>query len=334
MDIIPIMKPRESLLISIVVSGIVIGIVFVFLLSSYLTRNIIKQQTDFYVTLAGNFARNAANAIATKDIYSLKMFVKDMSKAEGALYALVVDDNCRVVAHSDPSYEGKLLSDDISACAIKSDKPLIQKTSYKGIETSDVAYPIDIMGARWGEIRIGFSAEDMNKKAAAVRGYIIGFGVFVVMAGSLYLFFFPNTVTMPIMRLTSRGIVGEEQRTFTRALTNIRVNCSVNDNPPVTCKMADISIGGVKLTCSEKLSVRRGDKVGLKFLLPQEGGEYLVGGTISWVGPGQKACGVKFDSINLVDRMKLADFINKTKTKHDFWIREKLDEIGESTTKH
>ncbi|MEW6041276.1 MAG: PilZ domain-containing protein, partial [Elusimicrobiota bacterium] len=212
----------------------------------------------------------------------------------------------------------------------------------------DVTKPIEIMGARWGEIRIGFLANPLDEKVSLVRSYILCFGFFIIAAVIVYILFFPNTITVPIMRMTSRGLVGEEQRRFTRALTNIVVECSINHNPPVICRMTDISISGMKLIYPDNVIIQKGDKVELGFaLLVEEMNSkqkplhhahmqnYSIKGTVKWLSSGQeRACGIEFEAVNLFDRMKLADFINATKSTHETWVREKLDALPDNSPKH
>jgi len=309
------MKSRKTLVISVIILGIAFGIFFIFLLSDFIVQKSSRRQMVFYETLGKNFARNSANAIAAKDIFSLKMFARDMAQSENVAYAVISDDTGNVMARSD------------------------SEKSYRKETISDIIIPIDILDARWGEIKIGFSNYALKSEAATVRKYVFGFGFFILAGAAAYIFFFPNTIIIPIMRLTTKGIVGEEQRKFTRALTNVDVDFAVNGAPPVNGRMADISIAGAKLFYPDSTLISKGDAIELDFAVSTDGKspeqKYTINGFVTWLAAGKaKSCGIQFKSINLIDRMKLADFINSTKAKQEAWLREKLDGLAGNSTRH
>lgn len=134
--------------------------------------------------LAESFAISCTNTLLYEEIGLveegglLDNFIADlMSRKElNIVYAILIDQEGKVIAHHKPTEVGTLYDDGITRSALTSWSTLIQTPSPT---LFDIATPLAISTRRWGTLRIGITTEplqqEISKRVVRFIGYAGGF---------------------------------------------------------------------------------------------------------------------------------------------------------------
>ncbi|MCL4457052.1 MAG: hypothetical protein M1147_07740 [Nitrospirae bacterium] len=117
---------------------IAMGVAFIVFTSTMVENHIAKEEQEHLESLTKTFALNSANAIILRDYAALRSFVDNMSNSGHMVYAIILDQNENVLAHSRHEFEGKALTDPVSIKAAASRDLLVQAI---GSDIVDVAAP-------------------------------------------------------------------------------------------------------------------------------------------------------------------------------------------------
>ena len=131
-----------------------LGMVFILFTSRMVEDRMVEEEQEYFKSLTNALALNSANAIVLKDYAALSGIVDNMRKGEHVSYAVILDENGSVLAHSQHGLEGKAFTDPVSIKAAASLDLLMQAA---GSDTMDVTAPLMIAGKKWGAVRIGSS---------------------------------------------------------------------------------------------------------------------------------------------------------------------------------
>jgi signal transduction histidine kinase len=159
---------------------------------------IVKHIEEDFKEITNLFALNSANAIVLKDYAALSGFVDNIKGDEHVSYAVILDENGDVLAHSQHELEGKALTDPVSLKAAAAHDLLIQAVDSN---TIDVTAPLMIAGKKWGAVRIGFSLARIKMMAAKVRNIILFVGLTVTLLGIVASIFIARKIIDPIHKL-------------------------------------------------------------------------------------------------------------------------------------
>jgi len=130
-----------------------------------------------------------------------------VKRTKGVIYAMFVDDEGKVVVHTDTNLLGYLYRDSIGVKAQNSEDLLIQSYQGKeGGELVDVSFPVLLGQDRLGTARIGFSKVVLNRivedtlaltrrRILVVTGVAVSFGIFGA-------FILAQLMSRPIKKLT------------------------------------------------------------------------------------------------------------------------------------
>ncbi len=177
---------------------IAIGVAFIVFTSTMVENHIAKEEQEHLESLTKTFALNSANAIVIRDYAALRSFVDNMPNGGHMVYAIILDENESVLAHSRHEFEGKALTDPVSLKAAASRDLLVQAI---GSDIVDVAAPLMIAGKKWGAVRIGFSLAEIKIKAAKARNIILFAGLTATLLGIVASILIAKKITDPIHKL-------------------------------------------------------------------------------------------------------------------------------------
>lgn len=175
--------------------------------------------------LAKNIASNSMEALLTGDELSLGVYVDKITEDDSVLFAMILDDQGRVITHSDLTVKkGQRFEDMASLKIINSNTPLTQENySSEYGEYIDVSMPMNRGNTRIGIVRIGFSGKEIKTASLRLRNTIIIIACAGVLVGIIITWFLVSRITKPLQQLT-RGveIVGGGNLDF-------RINLSARD---------------------------------------------------------------------------------------------------------
>lgn len=153
------------------------------------------------------------------DYTKLEQNVDEVVKETNVIYAIILDRDGRVAAHSKrDDLIGEKLKDPVSSKAISTRTILIQETTEPGLKQNiwDVSYPIYIQNERWGTIRIGFSKLDLEREIQQNVKNLIIITLIAVIIAIFAASFLASRITVPILKLSetafliSQGKPGEK----------------------------------------------------------------------------------------------------------------------------
>lgn len=133
----------------------------------------------------------------------LDNFVTDIMANEQLqpLYAMVINNEGRVLAHNRLTEYGEVYTDPITLAALKSGQVLQTNTSVDKQPVLDFSSPLAISGKRWGCLRVGISLQPFHRELKALGGSILAFSSFFSLAAMVVFFLAGQRLAAPIIRL-------------------------------------------------------------------------------------------------------------------------------------
>lgn len=154
------------------------------------------------------------------DYTKLEQNVDEVAKEPDVVYALILDKNGSVIAHSErDDLIGRVVDDPLSRKAVASSTQLIQEFSHPetGEEIWDIAYSIfQQQDVKWGMVRIGFSTKILRAEIARNRRDLIILSLIAILFAGLAATLLAEKISGPIRKLSngalsiSRGDLNQE----------------------------------------------------------------------------------------------------------------------------
>jgi len=121
-------------------------------------------------------------------------------------YALVLNPQGKVIAHSELKEYGKRYRDKLSRKAMDSWQTLIQPyhDPNRKIKGLDIATPLNIASKRWGTLLIGLSLARVEEEIAALRGKIILIGIVITSLAVGGIVLLARSLTGPLRDLAQK----------------------------------------------------------------------------------------------------------------------------------
>jgi signal transduction histidine kinase/DNA-binding response OmpR family regulator len=197
------MRLRTSLIISVsLVHAVLMGL-FVYH-STRESKDLISEEMKGGArSFARMLATTSTNAILSRDISSLHEYVDKTGKERNVSYAIIQDADGTVLAGTGGSFDGLILSDEVSKRAGSSSTELLQVAG----NVFDVAVPISLEGKRIGVARVGVSTGEMNQKISESRMNGLKMTLLAILVGAVVAVFVALRVTRGLSSLA--GAAGE-----------------------------------------------------------------------------------------------------------------------------
>ena len=145
------------------------------------------------------FARSSVQAVVADDYLVMQHVVNGISAERTILYALLLDENGRVLVHTRVNERGKLTDDALSTAAIRSQRPLLQRyRNPDGVHVYDFSAPVYVLDRRRATARIGVTIEKELAEIARTRNYILLLGAVALAIGSAWATYQARRVTRPV----------------------------------------------------------------------------------------------------------------------------------------
>ena len=202
------LKAKFSLFAGLLVTMVLVATSILFL--TFEKKHLIKETRGNQIALVKGLVRVSREALLRNDDLFLINYIKTIREENKTVtYALFVDDENRILAHSNSQFLRRVVKDSVSTKAQLSEDLLIQ--AYRAVseeaeqEIIDIALPVFLGKERKGTARIGFSQTVLERVISGTlretgrRIVVVALGVLIF--GLLGAFVLAGTMTRPIKLL-------------------------------------------------------------------------------------------------------------------------------------
>jgi signal transduction histidine kinase/HAMP domain-containing protein len=189
------------LFIGLVVS---MGLVIAFITFKWQRKAIEEQMRERGAGICRTLAVTAAEAMPTHDFTKLRQYIDEIKKSHQVAYLVIMDTTGRVMVHSDPEQEGKVLYSPTDIRAVRAERLVEQR--YMGEESEplyEIALPIDFASEKGGVARVGFSLVGLNRELAQAARNITLLIMGAVLTAIMVVVIVGKKITHPVQQLIS-----------------------------------------------------------------------------------------------------------------------------------
>ncbi len=189
------------LFIGLVVS---MGLLIAFITFKWQRKAIEEQMRERGADICRTLAVTAAEAVPTHDFTKLRQYIDEIKKSHQVAYLVIMDTTGRIMVHSDPEQEGKVLGSPTDIRAARTEKLVEQR--YTGEESEplyEIALPIDFASQKWGVARVGFSLVGLNRELAQAERNITLLIMGAVLTAIMVVVIVGKKITHPVRQLMS-----------------------------------------------------------------------------------------------------------------------------------
>ncbi|MFO7554828.1 MAG: adenylate/guanylate cyclase domain-containing protein [Desulfobacterales bacterium] len=149
------------------------------------------------------FSGNAAIPLLEDNVLQLNTLIKDATHAEGLLYAIIVDHNQIIKAHTDINKIGNPFEkfEDITDVRKDADVVYFNYFSKSGTHVLNLSFPIRFQEKELGEVHVGFSIDFIERLIHKAQLTIIVITLFIIIFGSCIAVFLGFHFSRPISNL-------------------------------------------------------------------------------------------------------------------------------------
>jgi len=185
---------------------------------------IIREVEKRALVVAQRLADASTPYLLTYDYVALEQLVRQMPKDPDILYAILLDKEGNVAAHSlQDELLGRILRHRVSAQAALAREATVQRYHLPGaaqtpVYDASVPVVVDQSGEKWGTVRVGVSLAGMQAEIARTRSQVALFALLAVAMGSLGSVILARRIVRPIQALV-RGVAAVGRGDLTQRLT-------------------------------------------------------------------------------------------------------------------
>jgi len=149
------------------------------------------------------FSGNAAIPLLEDNVLQLNTLIKDATHAEGLLYAIIVDHNQIIKAHTDINKIGNPFEkfEDITDVRNDADVMYFNYFSKSGTHVLNLSLPIRFQEKELGEVHVGFSIDFIERLIHKAQLTIIVITLFIIIFGCCIAVFLGFHFSRPISNL-------------------------------------------------------------------------------------------------------------------------------------
>jgi len=200
----------------LIVTGTSLGLFFI-----HRTKTSLEDELERRgIALAKNMAYNSIYGVTIEDTGILDRLVKGIASGSDVAYVMILNPKGKIMAHTNSSQVGQVLTDEITKKALEAQEPLVQLayTDTKE-ETYDAAAPIVIKQDQGGEsgksgtpeerigvVRVGLSAGPLHKSISSLFTAGVLITALVVALGIMISAFFIRWIIKPIEQMATAAV--------------------------------------------------------------------------------------------------------------------------------
>jgi adenylate cyclase len=199
--------PRIPIWLQFFTATMVITIITIFVMSSFILsqqREMLYNQTLKIGKVSLNyFSGNASIPLLEDNILRLNTLIKDATHVEGLLYAIIIDHNQTIKAHTDINKIGKTFNKFANITDIRKEEDVtyFNYFSESGKHVLNLTRPILFNKKELGEVHVGISIDFIEKLIHRAQLTIIGITLFIIILGSGVAVFLGFHFSRPISNL-------------------------------------------------------------------------------------------------------------------------------------
>ena len=157
--------------------------------------------------LVRSLAATSHGALLLYNFTALEQNVMRVAAEADVLYAVVIDGEGKVAAHSrHPERVGMALSEAVDRAAAAAEAPFTQETVYGGEAIYDFSTPIMVDSRKWGTVRIGLSKRRMDAEIEETRRELGALTVAMLVLGSAGAFLVARKISRPVQALAAGAV--------------------------------------------------------------------------------------------------------------------------------
>ncbi|HID10974.1 MAG TPA: HAMP domain-containing protein, partial [Candidatus Latescibacteria bacterium] len=192
---------KFSIVITLLVVAVVASLVMV--VSVLQRRAILREVHEKAFGLTSVLAHSSVQAVLTDDYLLLQEIIDTLGSKEDVVYAMILDNEGRVIVHSTTRERGKQYTDERTRRALEARGPLLQRfQNGEGVPVWDLSRPV-LTGTlqRVGTARIGFSLKRAYAEVASTRERILLIGLVAMLSAIALSWLLAKTVARPLQTL-------------------------------------------------------------------------------------------------------------------------------------
>ncbi len=191
---------KRRLIITITVSYIILMSIFVYDLLSEQRKFLETQNIKQVKSLTKSVAQNSVLWMLSNDYIGLEELISSISKYPNLEYAMILNKEGKIIAHSDKEYVNLYISDDLSLAFLLSKKiepyMLVQNN-----EIIDYIMPILRDNQHIGWVRIALNQNEISKNLQQIFYEAILFILIAIVIGYLFSYFLATNITKDLYTL-------------------------------------------------------------------------------------------------------------------------------------
>jgi PAS domain S-box-containing protein len=175
----------------------------VFIVEARQREAIIREVRQRGVALARDLAAVSTGPLVLYNYTQLEQNVARLDTETDVAYAMILDRDGRVAAHSHrPEIVGTLLSGETLDRILSTESALAQEIAGPdGQALYDFAVPMLVDAERWGTARVGLSRRRMEAEIVATRGQLLGLAILVLVGAGLASALVAQRIARPVRQL-------------------------------------------------------------------------------------------------------------------------------------
>ena len=178
---------RGRLILSVATVHAVMMSLFIVDLTQRQRKMLLEQQEEQANTLAHTLATTAAGWLAAHDLAGLQELVDAQRQNPELVFAILADQQGRILAHTDRSKNGKFLLD-----LPREARPMVYS---KTVDLADVISPVFLVGRPVGWTRIGLVPKMTGAKLEQITRNGVGYALGAIVIGSVIAWFMGRRMT-------------------------------------------------------------------------------------------------------------------------------------------
>lgn len=166
--------------------------------------NILESETRLRgSSLAAGLAIISGEAMRTFSDFQLEENLDQFAKLKDVRYALILNQDGRIVASTDNTQLGLTPDDPVNLSAQEASAERTRKLEFQGQEVLDVSQPILVAGRRLGTVRIGLGLDALHQALAQSRRYLQGLTLLLLSGAIIFAALLARRFTRPLLRLAT-----------------------------------------------------------------------------------------------------------------------------------
>jgi class 3 adenylate cyclase len=165
-------------------------------------RKEVKSRAEILVQQLANVGKEG---LLTKEEMPVFSIITDLKKRDDVLYAMIMDDEGKVFAHSDINRKGALLTTSVDLAALRAEGLFFQETRSGGVPVLDATVPIVMKNKnlKIGVARIGLSEKELIASLDRQKSLYLWIALGFVVGGIAVSFALARMITKPLDALAA-----------------------------------------------------------------------------------------------------------------------------------